>query len=241
MKRPFCDGGRRLLPSSPPRGRSPACQTTLDYILTRPPAPLCSALCCFTGIGPPPHVLHTACSARGPAVWPYIFRMTALIYGMELLAMAPLFYDRAASPRGACFWIYLVRNNCMAALVRGDSNTGVIAVLVARLWPMVQIFGICARFSRLHSDLNPADLPTRGRKLPPSFPGHRRIFILSIDVRPPKGHVSRPFRPPNVSRLRRVRKKVRKSPPPGDSPRANFYVFSINIAAGPFAPRNPLT
>ena len=67
---------------------------------------------------------------------------------------------------GTCFWIYLDNNNRLEAIVRGGSNTGIIAILVARFWHMVHRFDICAWFSRVRSDLNPADLPTRGEKLP---------------------------------------------------------------------------
>ena len=74
--------------------------------------------------------------------------------------------DHAAFLNGSCFWEYLGDNNCLASLVRGGSNAGIIAILVARFWQFLQRFDICVWFSRVHSDLNPADLPTRGKKLP---------------------------------------------------------------------------
>ena len=110
--------------------------------------------------------MHTACASRAPAIWSYFFRNTALIYGLELLALVLFFEDHAAFLKGPCCWVYLDNNNCLASLVRGDSNTGIIAILVARFWQFLQRFDICVWFSRVHSDLNPADLPTRGKKLP---------------------------------------------------------------------------
>ena len=64
------------------------------------------------------------------------------------------------------FWVYIDNNNCLAALARCDSNKGVIVVLVACFWKLVQRFDIGAWFPRVHSDINPADLPTRGKEIP---------------------------------------------------------------------------
>ena len=110
--------------------------------------------------------MHTACASRAPAIWSYFFRYAALIYGLELLDMVLFFDDRAAFLKGSCCWAYLDNNNCLASIVRGDSNTCIIAILVARFWQIVQRFDICVWFPRVHSGLNPADLPTRGEKLP---------------------------------------------------------------------------
>ena len=51
-------------------------------------------------------------------------------------------------------------------MTRGDSNKAAIAVLVARARELIQRRAIIAWFSRAPSELNPADLPTRDRKLP---------------------------------------------------------------------------
>ena len=54
--------------------------------------------------------------------------------------------DWAPCLRGSAFWIYLGRNNSLASLLRGDSNTEIIAVLVARFWQMAQSYDICPMF-----------------------------------------------------------------------------------------------
>ena len=129
---------------------------------TDPPS-LCALL--FDGKAKSPQ-LRTECSSRAPVTWSYLFRTTALIYGLELLASVAYFEDFAPQLRGKSCWIYLDNNNCLAALVRGDSNTEVIAVLVARFWQLAQRYNICVWFSRVRSKLNPADHPTRGKQLP---------------------------------------------------------------------------
>lgn len=110
--------------------------------------------------------LDTLATARVDAPWIYLFRHTALIYGLELLALVAFFELQAPLLRCICRWIYLDNNNCRAALTRGDSNTEAVAILVARFWQIVQRFDICVLFSRARSKLNPADLPTRAKALP---------------------------------------------------------------------------
>ena len=127
------------------------------------PANLCALL--FRGDRSRP-TLDTLATARVDTQWIYLFRHTALIYGLELLALVAFFELRAPFLRGSCCWVYLDNNNCLAALTRGDSNTDAIAVLVAHFWSIVQRFDICIWFSRVRSKLNPADLPTRKLILP---------------------------------------------------------------------------
>ena len=80
----------------------------------------------------------------------------------------PRFIFRRLGPLsyGKSIWIYLDSNNSLSALVRGDSNTDVIAVLVARFWKLAQTYGTCAWFPRVRATINPADLPSMGRILP---------------------------------------------------------------------------
>ena len=127
------------------------------------PAKLCALV--FRGDRTYP-VLDTLATAKVDTPWIYLFRHTALIFGLELLALVAFFELRAPFLRGSCCWIYLDNNNCLAALTRGDSNTDAIAVLVAHFWSIVQRFDICIWFSRVRSKLNPADLPTRRKALP---------------------------------------------------------------------------
>ena len=110
--------------------------------------------------------LKTLCAAQVPTVWLYIFRHTCLIYGLELSALVAYFEDHALSLRGSCCWMYLDNNNFLAALFRGDSNTEVIAILAARFWQLARRFNVCVWFPRVRSNLNPADLPNRTKKLP---------------------------------------------------------------------------
>ena len=109
--------------------------------------------------------LDTLAADRADVPRCYLFRHTALIFGLELLALVSFFELKAPFLRGSCCWVYLHNNNCLAALTRGDSNTEAIAVFVARFWSLAQRYDICVWFSRVRSALNPADLPTRGRKM----------------------------------------------------------------------------
>ena len=76
--------------------------------------------------------LDTCYDQRLSAARGYLFRHTALIYGMELLSLVAFFETHSPRLRGGCCWVYLDNNNCLADLTRGDSNTDTIAVIVAR-------------------------------------------------------------------------------------------------------------
>ena len=156
--------------------------------------------------------LQTACAARAPALWSYFFRFTALIYGLELLALVLFFEGRAAFLKGSCFWVYLDNNNFLASLVRGASNAGIIAIMAARFWQLVRRFDICVRFPRVRSDLNPADLPTLWGDLPfrPRFQkGFSSFRPLSARCRPAVAALSPP-KPIRIRAIRTVRKSSRR-------------------------------
>ena len=110
--------------------------------------------------------LHSCYSPGVDVTWQYLVRHTNLIYGLELLAIVLFFEDSAPLLlQGSRCWVYVDNNNCLAALIRGDSNTDIIAVLVARFWRTTQRRDICVWFPRAKSTLNPADIPTRAKKL----------------------------------------------------------------------------
>ena len=129
-----------------------------------PPLPPPPRLCALRFIGDvretqPVHQL----SSSVPTVWSYLFRSTCLIFGLGILALVAFLEETAAAMEGSYIWFYMDSNNSLSAMTRGDSNTDVIATLVSRAWELIQRHHIRARFSRVPSELNPADLPTRGR------------------------------------------------------------------------------
>ena len=98
--------------------------------------------------------------------WTQLFKQTCLIFGLGLLALAAFVEDHGPRLAGKSIWIYMDNNNCLSAMTRGDSNTEAIAILVGRIWGTLQRYHISAWFSRIPSKLNPADLPTRNKRLP---------------------------------------------------------------------------
>ena len=105
----------------------------------------------FEGRRASPRLRDLCASTRAPVTWPYLSRRTSLIYGLELLPLVLFMEAWAPFLQGISCWIYLDNNNCLSALVRVDSDTDVIAVLVARLWHLAQIRNICVWFSRARS------------------------------------------------------------------------------------------
>ena len=141
---------------------------------TNPPK-ICALL--FKGDALTPQLHGEWVSSVDPP-WCNLFRSTNLILGLELLALVAFFEIAAPQLRGQCVWVYVDNNNVLAAVTRGDSNRDIVAILVSKLWDTLQRFSICAWFSRVPSKLNPADLPTRGRRVP--FATRNRTSFSSL-------------------------------------------------------------
>lgn len=91
------------------------------------PPSLCAIL--FRGDSPPCFARTLIILSRcGMALF---FRRTNLIFGLELRTLVLFSEGCAPFLRGSRCWIYL-DNNCLSSLARGDSDAGVISVLVAR-------------------------------------------------------------------------------------------------------------
>ena len=156
----------RVIRSFSPRICTP-CKEFCDWIVYTDAATSPPRLCAlrFAGNTRPTRLIQQL-SSSAPTVWQYLFRKTCLIFGLELLALVAFLEESAVNLAGCSIWFYMDSNNSLSAMTRGDSNTAVIAVLVSRAWELIQRFQIRAWFSRVPSKLNPADLPTRGKKLP---------------------------------------------------------------------------
>ena len=116
-----------------------------------------------------PHILRAAASAA-PKYWADAFSNTNLIYGLELLALLAFIYMLRFALKGCSINCYLDNNNSLSALIKGDSNTHVIAAMVATFWRVLQKFNIDIFLGRVSSKLNIADHPTRSKsELPYGF------------------------------------------------------------------------
>ena len=90
-----------------------------------------------------------------------LFHRTNLIYGLELLALLAFIFMNRNRLRNSSINAYLDNNNALCALIRGDSNTAIIADMVAVFWKVLQKYGIDIWLGRVGSKLNIADHPTR--------------------------------------------------------------------------------
>ena len=84
-----------------------------------------------------------------------------LIYGLELLALLAFIFMNRFALKNKSVNIYIDNNNALCALIRGDSNTAVIADMAACFWRLCQQFGIDVWLGRVGSKLNIADHPAR--------------------------------------------------------------------------------
>ena len=128
-----------------------------------------------------------------PKFWTRLFHRTNLIYGLELLALLGFVFANRRRLRNSSINAYLDNNNALCALIRGDSNTAVIADMVAVFWMVLQKYGIDIWLGRVSSKLNIADHPTRTESSLPyevllSAP-YTELFKLAQIVLRAKDHI----------------------------------------------------
>ena len=110
--------------------------------------------------------------------WTSLFKDTCLISGLEHLALTAFFEDMGPMLEGESIRIYMDSNNFLSAVTRDASNTVAIAIPVGRLRATLKRHRIYAWFSRVPSKHNPADLPTRNRRM--HFTASRKDSFKSI-------------------------------------------------------------
>lgn len=114
-----------------------------------------------------------------PTTWDYLFRSTARILGLEMIAALASIEDFSPRHPNSCLWLYVDNNNALSALARGDSPTDIIAITVDRVWEILTRYNIHARFPRVRSKLNPSDLPSRFQ-IPP-YPTLKKVRFSNIN------------------------------------------------------------
>ena len=141
--------------------------------------------------GPPKIELLT--KGGTPKFWIRLFHRTNLIYGLELLALLGFIFANRHRLKGSSINAYLDNNNALCALIRGDSNTAVIADMVAVFWLVLQKYGIDIWLGRVCSKLNIADHPTRTESSLPykvlATAPYRELFKLAQIVLKAKEHL----------------------------------------------------
>ena len=110
-----------------------------------------------------PFILRSA-AATSPEFCVEAFHRTNRIYGLEILALLAFIYMLRFVLKGSCVNCYLYNNNALASLIKGDSNTTIIAAMVAAFWRALQKFNIDIFLGRVSSKLNIADHPTRRKE-----------------------------------------------------------------------------
>ena len=113
-----------------------------------------------------PFALRAADSAAS-GNWTDAFHRTILIYGLELLALLAFIFMLRFYLKGFSINCYLGNNNALCALIKGDSNTAIIADVVATFWRLLQKFGIDIWLGRVSSKMNIADHPASSMEGPP--------------------------------------------------------------------------
>ena len=110
--------------------------------------------------------LTATLSLRAGKHWAKLFETTALIYGLEMLAIFAVLFDPVVDLRGRNITFYVDNNNALAALVSNAPGPPVIAAMTQLIWLCILELGIAAWFERVPSKRNIADLPTKRIALP---------------------------------------------------------------------------
>ena len=103
---------------------------------------------------------------RADPVWETLYKVTKLIYGLELTSAALATADPLTPLGGQCVKYYMGNNNSLSALVRADSEREVIAVLSRIFRALCAVRGIAPWFERVPSNRNITDNPTRNEDVP---------------------------------------------------------------------------
>ena len=119
----------------------------------------------FKGNSSPPTVLELTMSIV-PSFWLKQFNPKNVIFGLEMLAALAFIWQFRFKLKGKALNLYIDNNNVLTTLVRGDSGTNFLAAMIACFWRISEAFSIDIWLGRVHSKLNPADLPTRHTAVP---------------------------------------------------------------------------
>ena len=120
-------------------------------------------------------------TAKGacPRFWIGKFERANLIYGLfELLTLVAYVAQSKIKLRNRTINIYLYNDNSNAALIRGDSDTEIIARLVCHFWRIAQEVNLTVWIGRVASNLNIADVPTRLQTFP--YPVRERVEFKNL-------------------------------------------------------------
>ena len=100
--------------------------------------------------------------------WPRLFRDTALIYGLEMLAIFAVLIDPTVDLVVGNVTFYADSSNALQALASNAQGPPVIAAMTQLIWFRISELNMAAWFDRAPSKKNIADLPTN--RIPAPFP-----------------------------------------------------------------------
>ena len=136
-----------------------------------------------------------------PAIWPYFYRHTALIYGLELLALALFFEDHAASLRGIASGFTWVTITSWQPSYAGTRTRA----LLLPWWPAFGSWrsgAIYARGSRAYDRTSSHLISPHVERSSPSTLGIGPVFRRLDPCRPAAGRPFPPFLTPLESAVR---------------------------------------
>ena len=88
----------------------------------------------YSSGGSDPPLIELLTKETAPKFWDRLFHQKNIIYGIELLAVLAFIYMNREILQNSSVNIYICNNNALCALIRGDSNTAVIADVTAVFW-----------------------------------------------------------------------------------------------------------
>ena len=133
--------------------------------------------------------------------WARLFDATALIYGLEMVAIFAILFDPEADLSGRNITFYLASNNALASLLSNAAGPPAIAAMAQLIWFRIAALDMAVWPERPPPKKNIADLPTKLGSIPPPskftkgfsplkrFYGHIQKATKPIETGIPLGHL----------------------------------------------------
>ena len=118
------------------------------------------------------------CEAAVPQFWKSKFHRKNPIIGMEMLDPLALIHTAAPKFINKRVNLYIDNDTASNTLIRAGCQDPVLAAMIGQFWKKAEQLGADIWIVRVPSEVNPADLPTRGKDWP--FPIMERVQFKNL-------------------------------------------------------------
>ena len=116
--------------------------------------------------------------ANTPSYWMNKFNKKNPIIGMEMLSPLAFLWNTPELCQDKRINLYIDNDTASNTLIRGDCLDETLSAMIRQFWKLAEKLGADIWIGRVGSTVNPADLPTRRKRLP--FPTQKEIQFKAL-------------------------------------------------------------